>query len=432
MVAATAGVAAETVVLHYDDVNVGTGRVSSDAELSQLIDCFGSASGEPHVTMTVRCDGDASVLPLDRVSDVGYLAGRVDARDRRIHNWSGADVASLAAAASRVAEAVVAAPSCTAPSSPAPHRLTLPPVSGAVSHAATTPLSVSHAVTACPVPTSHVTAATVSIPTIPPAAVVPTPSLGIGIGIDTPAVETLDVVDDDATQCTVCSVALRGECVGHECMEPRCDVVLCDACAAAGKHPHHRKRQRTGRRAAAAAAAAPPPMPTAPQPRDSVTSGAAVGAASTPLPGTSAVAHVPAAVAPHLPSVHGGGCSGPAHDPLAAPALDCQYVAEVSGSTSAVVRVGAGVLLVRVFRLRNVGTERWPAGCRVTFVGGEPMECVCGGGALPDAVHVDDDVDVRVMLRVPRALGRHTSRWMLTTPSGTTFGAVIYVTVDVV
>jgi len=108
-----------------------------------------------------------------------------------------------------------------------------------------------------------------------------------------------------------------------------------------------------------------------------------------------------------------------------------KFVSDVTLADGSTVRQNER--LVKVWRVRNAGPERWPVGTRIAHVGGDPfggpMEGVEVPLAAPGAV-----VDIAVPLVMPNVPGRYTSYWRLMTPhpQNAKFGHRFWVTVNVV
>jgi hypothetical protein len=85
----------------------------------------------------------------------------------------------------------------------------------------------------------------------------------------------------------------------------------------------------------------------------------------------------------------------------------------------------------KIWTLRNSASAPWPAGCRLTHVGGDLFPgTATASDALP-AVAPDTEVSVAVDMIAPDRAGRYASFWRLTTPSGQRFGHRVWVSIHV-
>jgi hypothetical protein len=125
----------------------------------------------------------------------------------------------------------------------------------------------------------------------------------------------------------------------------------------------------------------------------------------------------------------------PAPVALAAPTLtappQAKFVSDVTLADGCVVRVGER--LDKIWRVRNSGSERWPAGTRIAHVGGDAFGGPMGGVEVPLAAP-GEAVNVTVPLIMPSQAGRYTSYWRMMTPhpANAKFGHRFWVTVNVV
>lgn len=91
--------------------------------------------------------------------------------------------------------------------------------------------------------------------------------------------------------------------------------------------------------------------------------------------------------------------------------------------------VSPGQVLVKTWRMRNIGTTTWDSGYEMAFTGGERM-------GAPNAVNVSQtapgqEVDISVNLTAPTGNGEHTGYWRLRNPDGTYFGPTVWVRINV-
>lgn len=112
------------------------------------------------------------------------------------------------------------------------------------------------------------------------------------------------------------------------------------------------------------------------------------------------------------------------------PVPQAKFVADVTLADGCTVR--AGERLVKTWRVRNTGSERWPDGTRIAHVGGDsfgaPME-----GVLVPLANAGAIVDVSVAVTMPQQPGRYTSYWRLMTPhpQNSKFGHRFWITCNV-
>lgn len=95
--------------------------------------------------------------------------------------------------------------------------------------------------------------------------------------------------------------------------------------------------------------------------------------------------------------------------------------------------VSPGEKVMKVWRIRNSGTETWPMGTRICHVGGESLGGSVQGIVVPLA-RPNQLVDVAIPLLMPTQPGRYTSYWRMVTPAPqqSKFGHRFWVTVNVV
>lgn len=108
-----------------------------------------------------------------------------------------------------------------------------------------------------------------------------------------------------------------------------------------------------------------------------------------------------------------------------------KFVSDVTMTDGCVVKPGEN--LIKVWRVRNSGTEAWPVGVRIAHVGGNSFGGPAAGVEVPRA-NPGEAVNVSVPLIMPSEPGRHTSYWRMITPfpANTKFGHRFWVTVNVV
>ena len=112
-----------------------------------------------------------------------------------------------------------------------------------------------------------------------------------------------------------------------------------------------------------------------------------------------------------------------------AAALEARFVRDVTVRDGSVLAPGAK--FVKIWTLRNSGRAPWPAGCRLTFVGGDALAEAPSSDALP-AVAVDQEINVALDMTAPAAPGRYTSFWRFVTPDGAArFGHRVWCSVHV-
>jgi hypothetical protein len=108
-----------------------------------------------------------------------------------------------------------------------------------------------------------------------------------------------------------------------------------------------------------------------------------------------------------------------------------KFVSDVTLADGCVVRTGER--LNKTWRVRNSGSERWPAGTRIGHVGGDAFGGPVTGVEVPLAAP-GEAVNVSVPLVMPTQPGRYTSYWRMMTPhpQSAKFGHRFWVTVNVV
>jgi len=90
-----------------------------------------------------------------------------------------------------------------------------------------------------------------------------------------------------------------------------------------------------------------------------------------------------------------------------------------------------GTNFTKMWRLRNTGTEPWPAETQLIFVGGDRFEGNTAAG-VGQSVPAGSEIDVAVSLVAPSEPGRYVSYWRLMVPPNKKFGQRIWVQVIIV
>lgn len=98
-----------------------------------------------------------------------------------------------------------------------------------------------------------------------------------------------------------------------------------------------------------------------------------------------------------------------------------QHVNYVEGE-----KVNPGQIMEKVWRVKNVGNEEWPAGCKAGLLKGD----LPGTGYEFGPVRSGDTIDVLASIQIPYTEGRYTGVWRLFTPDGTSFGDKLYIVVQ--
>uniref|UniRef100_A0A0M3HRS2 N_BRCA1_IG domain-containing protein n=2 Tax=Ascaris TaxID=6251 RepID=A0A0M3HRS2_ASCLU len=85
---------------------------------------------------------------------------------------------------------------------------------------------------------------------------------------------------------------------------------------------------------------------------------------------------------------------------------------------------------VKTWRVRNNGTEAWPAGCYIAYMEGDKLSDVTRSWVQP--LRAGEEGNVSVEMMSPAMRGIYQSRWQLNTSSGIPFGESIWciITVD--
>lgn len=90
-----------------------------------------------------------------------------------------------------------------------------------------------------------------------------------------------------------------------------------------------------------------------------------------------------------------------------------------------------GTNFTKMWRLRNTGTEPWPAETQLIFVAGDRFEGDTAAG-VGQSVPAGSEIDVAVSLVAPSEPGRYVSYWRLMVPPNKKFGQRIWVQVIIV
>ncbi|KAL3819281.1 hypothetical protein ACJIZ3_005186 [Penstemon smallii] len=85
------------------------------------------------------------------------------------------------------------------------------------------------------------------------------------------------------------------------------------------------------------------------------------------------------------------------------------------------------------WRLRNSGTKTWPHGSKFVWNGGDKLtDEISVDIKMPNnGIHVDEKLDVSVILKAPKLPGQYTTYWKMSLPSGETFGQRLWVIIEV-
>lgn len=112
--------------------------------------------------------------------------------------------------------------------------------------------------------------------------------------------------------------------------------------------------------------------------------------------------------------------------------LDARFVRDVTIFDG--TEVAGGTSFTKIWRLRNIGTLRWPHGTQLVHVGGDVL-----GSDKPSSLELseeglpcEEEIDASVDLVAPEYPGRYVSHWRLRAPSGQKFGQRVWVLIQVV
>lgn len=98
-----------------------------------------------------------------------------------------------------------------------------------------------------------------------------------------------------------------------------------------------------------------------------------------------------------------------------------QHVSYVEGE-----KVKPGQVMEKIWKLKNIGNDEWPTGCKVDYVKGDLQ----GVGYEIGPVKSGDSIDVIASINIPPTEGRYTGVWRLFTPDGVSFGDKLYIVVQ--
>ena len=106
--------------------------------------------------------------------------------------------------------------------------------------------------------------------------------------------------------------------------------------------------------------------------------------------------------------------------------LEMAFLSDVTIPDGTEFSVGEG--FSKVWRLSNSGTTTWPLGCRLVLETntGDRLSTV-EYVDIPGEVPPQSAVTISVEMETPKKLGRHVSYWRMQGPSGSAFGARIWV-----
>lgn len=98
-----------------------------------------------------------------------------------------------------------------------------------------------------------------------------------------------------------------------------------------------------------------------------------------------------------------------------------QHVSYVEGE-----KVKPGQVMEKIWKLKNIGNDEWPAGCKVEFAKGDLVGIGYEIGTVPSGACIDAIASINI----PDSEGRYTGVWKLVTPDGVSFGDKLYVVVQ--
>lgn len=106
--------------------------------------------------------------------------------------------------------------------------------------------------------------------------------------------------------------------------------------------------------------------------------------------------------------------------------LEMAFLSDVTIPDGTEIAAGEG--FSKVWRLSNCGTTTWPLGCRLALESntGDRLSTV-EFVEIPGEVPPQSAVTISVEMEAPKKLGRHVSYWRMHGPSGSSFGARIWV-----
>jgi Ig-like domain from next to BRCA1 gene/Zinc finger, ZZ type/PB1 domain len=89
-------------------------------------------------------------------------------------------------------------------------------------------------------------------------------------------------------------------------------------------------------------------------------------------------------------------------------------------------KVKPGQEMEKIWRVKNIGNEDWPSGCRARFVRGD----LDGVGYEIGPIRSGESIDLIASITIPSTEGRYTAVWRLFTPDNISFGDKLYVIVQ--
>ena len=101
-----------------------------------------------------------------------------------------------------------------------------------------------------------------------------------------------------------------------------------------------------------------------------------------------------------------------------------KFLSHVSYSEGEKVRPGQK--MEKIWKVKNIGNEEWPVGCKVKSVKGD----LDGVGYEIGTVKSGDSIDLIATIVIPSAEGRYTGVWRLFTPDNVSFGDKLYVVIQ--
>ena len=100
------------------------------------------------------------------------------------------------------------------------------------------------------------------------------------------------------------------------------------------------------------------------------------------------------------------------------------------GAGTKIRAVGVQVETVNIkWMFQNAGTCAWDANYTLTFISGDPMSGVAT--SIDTSMAPGAQAELSVSLTAPSTAGNYTGYWQLADDSGATFGAEVYVLIDV-
>lgn len=120
-------------------------------------------------------------------------------------------------------------------------------------------------------------------------------------------------------------------------------------------------------------------------------------------------------VAPLLKSIRHSRCRSNAQ-------LGARFVADVSIQDG--TQIEPQTEFVKIWRMRNEGSQPWPENTRLLFVGGDRLSS--DEAVVVPSVAVGKEIDIAVSMKTPSQLGRYVSYWRLALPDGSRFGQRVW------